>query len=54
MTEMEHTIILRGDPDREMTYKREGYYCEQKSFFFCQKEYLIEEEELINRFTGSF
>ena len=52
-TEMEHTVKVRGNPDQEMTYKREGYFCEQKSFFFTHKKYLLEEEEMLNRFAGT-
>ena len=52
-TEIEHTVKVRGNPDQEMTYKREGYLCEQKSFFFCHKEYLLEEEKMLNRFAGA-
>lgn len=50
-TEMEHTVKVRGNPDQEMTYTRPGYFCEQKSFFFCREEYLVEEEALLNRFA---
>jgi hypothetical protein len=50
---MEHTVKKRGNPDKEMTYKREGYLCEKKSFFFTCKEYLAEEEEILNRFVGT-
>lgn len=52
-TEIEHTVIVRGNPDQKKTYKRSGYLCEHKSFFFCQKEYLLEEEEMLNRFAKS-
>lgn len=51
--EMEHTVKVRGNPDQEMTYKREGYLCEQKSFFFTRKENLDKEEEILNRFARS-
>ena len=52
-TEVEHTIIVRGNPDKEMTYTRKGYLCESKSFFFTQKDFLLEEEALLNRFAQS-
>ncbi len=50
MTEVEHTIIARGNPDVTFTYNKRGYMCEKESFFFCEKSFLFEEEVIINRF----
>lgn len=52
-TEVEYTIKARGNPDQEMTIRRKGFLCEKESFFFCQKDVLLEEEEIINRFANS-
>jgi hypothetical protein len=50
---VEHTVIARGNPDREMIFKRQGFLCEKKDFFFCNKEVLLQEEEILNRFVNS-
>ena len=51
--EMEHTIMVRGNPDQTMTFTKKGYFCKTKSFFFSLNDFLIQEEELVNRFAGS-
>ncbi len=51
--EMEHTIVVRGEPDKTMRYVKEGYYCNTKSFFFSLDDFLGREEEIVNRFAGS-
>ena len=50
MTQIEHTIIARGNPDVTMSYQKQGYLCEKESFFFCEKSFLLEEESMILAF----
>jgi hypothetical protein len=52
MSEEEHTIIARGNPDRSMTYTRKGYRCNKKSFFFNSREFIHEEEKIVNNFVN--
>ena len=51
ITELEHTVIARGNPDVTMTYQKRGYLCEKESFFFCDQSFLAEEEAIINAFV---
>lgn len=51
--EMEHTVVVRGDPDQTMCFTKKGYFCKTKSFFFCLDDFLSHEEKLINTFAGT-
>ena len=50
--EISHTIKARGNPDKTMTITKKGYRCTKQSFFFSDREYLKEEEKIINHFAG--
>ena len=50
--EADHTIIVRGKPDRSMTFSKKGYLCREKSFFFSFDEHIRMEEKIINDFAA--
>lgn len=49
--EVEHTIVVRGDPDQTLRFTKKGYLCKTKSFFFSSKDFLSKEEEIVNTFA---
>ena len=49
----EHIIVVRGEPDQELRFIKEGYFCKTKSFFFCLEDFLEKEEAIVNDFAGS-
>ena len=49
--EIQHTIKSRGNPDKTMTFTKKGYRCSRQSFFFSDREFLKEEEKMVNRFA---
>jgi len=50
--EIEHTIIVRGKPDRSMTYTKKGFLCREKSFFFSHSDNINAEEKIVNAFAA--